>query len=165
VVSDAAITGATMLNQHVLAIAQAAVAPADSDRLTMAITISGNQIDTVLAGTSGSSGVLVWDDERDARSTLVMNANTVASFSDILPAAAISFVDSCTVTGNIITNTSKAETARSLALTPLPNPKGAAAVAVTGNVFHGLLLLPARQVTTPPTPAPMDRWEFFNTLA
>jgi hypothetical protein len=39
-----------------------------------------------------------------------------------------------------------------------------AATAITGNVFGGPPVLAApRPVFTPAAPAPMDKWDFFNT--
>ena len=166
-VGSARKTPAATLQEHVLTIARATVAASDLEPLTMSMTVSDNAIDTIVAQASGAAGLVIADDERDTPSTLVMSGNTVLCFSPNMPAAMVVLLDACTVTGNIVGNQA-AVRARgqtySLVLAPLPQGRDTAAVAVTGNVFGGAPLLPARPVTVLPTPPPMNTWLFLNTV-
>jgi hypothetical protein len=87
-------------------------------------------------------------------------------------------VDRCTVTGNLIWNDGVDSAAAgpggpnaslplivpSLILSPrIGTGQGVPHVVVTGNVFGGDTVLPARPATTPPTPPPMNTWDFLNT--
>ncbi|PZV11713.1 MAG: hypothetical protein DCF22_13820 [Leptolyngbya sp.] len=146
------------------------------DRLSLSLHASGNDIDTQV--TEGSQvlsgpGLVVAGNQRrrDNRdrpttSSVLLTAN---KFRSHIPEEStrisretvlISNVERCIVTGNLILN--EARTAvNSLRIQDVP---AGAAISVTGNIFQGNPRLPPRSTFIPPVPAPMNTWEFLNTV-
>jgi len=108
-----------------------------------------------------------WDIQQGSGGTMIMSANKIRNQSSFMSTAFLLQIEYCTVTGNLIFNEEQQEpTARgnylSLILVPRPADK-IPGVAVTGNVFQRTPFLPTRP-TLGNVPAPMNTWEFLNTV-
>lgn len=123
--------------------------------LTMSVT--DNEIDLRILLAETGVGLVVWDDQRETSSSLVVQGNIIRSLSSTSPTALIAMVERCTVTGNVIINEIP-EGGMSLDLWPGVNTGTTPGVAVTGNIFRGTTDLPPR-----PLAAPMNDWLVLNT--
>jgi hypothetical protein len=115
------------------------------------------------------TGLVTWGELLDRFTSAVISANEIhsAGLQPGFPTTALVFPGRTTVTGNLILNEGgSGENKNSLILVPgtgagsggttafIPN------VAVTGNVFRGLPLMPER----PGMPVPLNVWDVFNTI-
>jgi hypothetical protein len=123
--------------------------------------LSENDVDLIMADAPSAFGVLLWDDERETDSSLVLSANRVRTSSPAIPSALLALVENNAVTGNVIQNLDPTPEPPSRALILMPAyVQQVAGAAITGNVFQAAVTLPAR----PGIPAPMNDWTFFNAL-
>ena len=136
------------------------VAPADpGTTLEPRLSITGNQIDAVLADSFSGVGLLVLSVDVDHETSLVCSHNRIRS--RIAAGATVSLYEllECTVTGNIVNNEAgNGKTDLSLVLVSRPIDD-VRPVAVTGNVFVGRPKLPLRNL-----PAPFETWDNLNTI-
>lgn len=151
------------------------------DRLLPSLHISSNDIDTrvkngsnilsqpglVIAGNMRKEGQIAAL-SRSRNSSVLLTANKIRSIPEptnniIQGAVFISNLGLCTVTGNLIINdsTSRQPPRQSLIIDPQFNPD--ILVAITGNVFQGIPVLPTRSGTSASAP-PMNDWAFLNTV-
>ena len=115
--------------------------------------MSSNQVDAVLADADSGSALFVLRARHDAVSSLVCTGNRFRS--RVVQGTTVSLwaLAECTVTGNIVSNEIPApRTTRASCSKPEIIGK-APAVAVTGNVLVGPVVLPPR-----PLPAPLNTW-------
>lgn len=132
--------------------------------LSLSLDFSHNEVSTVLNKLVFSTALLVIDADQTTDSQVTVSSNRLRSQS-LSATAGIFFVNRCTVTGNLVFN-EQPEKGSLFLIAPLPSQQKVppAGTAITGNVFGGLPVLAApRPVFAPPAPAPMDKWEFFNT--
>jgi len=144
-----------------------------------ALRFVANEVDAVVANVSSSAALLVWGDHAELQGSLIVDGNRFRNAANEMPTALAVFVERCAVTGNAIVNEANAylqgqrqgAVAAILSLELFVEPESSpndpaartAAVAVTGNVFRGETLLPDRNLNPVP-PAPMDGWDFLNTV-
>jgi hypothetical protein len=122
--------------------------------------LSENDVDLILADGQSAFGLLLWDDERETDSSLVLSANRMRTNSPTTPSALVALVENSAVTGNVIQNLDVTTPARAMILLPAYVQQVAGA-AITGNVFQAAVTLPARPSTIP---GPMSDWRNFNAL-
>jgi hypothetical protein len=123
--------------------------------LDFSLHISNNRIDAEATDANlGSSGgaLVVWGDEQDPTTDLILCANRLKNNTTIngvgVSTATIVLVALCTITGNLILNESSTSPALSLfLLLTSTEPSG---MAVTGNILQGGDNLP-------------NKWKSFNT--
>jgi hypothetical protein len=123
------------------------------------LDVSSNQVDAVLADADSGSALFVLALDTTRMSSLVCAGNRFRS--RVVQGTTVSLwaLAECTVTGNIISNEIPgAENDKSIVLEPEIIGK-APAVAVTGNVLVGPVVLPPR-----PLPAPLNTWLGLNTV-
>jgi hypothetical protein len=142
------------------------------DRLSLSLHASANDIDTqVTEGSqvfSGPSLVVVGNkrlSDRPTTSSVLLTANKFRRYlsesqRDSQVTVWISNVERCTVTGNLILS----EGPRNGFSLVIEGSSDTSAISVTGNIFQGRLRLPDRPTFIPPVPAPMNTWEFLNTV-
>jgi hypothetical protein len=173
---------ASALHLRMAALERAAVRKAPNRRaISLSLHVANNHIGAVDADGLSGTGLVVLDTDLDTQSTLEMTANHIRTRSAFAPAAFVGWVERCAITGNLILNEEPllkldvfstfggAAGPISLSLFPgtgSPIARGLqfAAVAVTGNLFQGRPILPPRQPFNPAVPAPMNTWEFMNTV-
>jgi hypothetical protein len=148
------------------------------DRLSPSLHILSNDIDTrvtngsnilsqpglVIAGIQPRQSNLAVGSRRSRYSSVLLTANKIRSRPEpanniIRGSVFISNVELCTVTGNLILNDSisKDPPSHSLIIDPQFNP--GISVAITGNIFQGVPILPPRSGIPP-----MNDWAFLNTV-
>ena len=123
------------------------------------LEVSSNQVDAVLADADSGTALFVLALDTTRMSSLVCTGNRFRS--RVVQGAAVSLwaLAECAVTGNIVSNEIPgAENDKSIVLEPEVVGK-APAVAVTGNVLVGPVVLPPR-----PLPAPFNTWAGLNTI-
>ncbi len=123
------------------------------------LDVSANQVDAVLADADSAAALFVLALDTTRMSSLVCTGNRFRS--RVVQGATVSLwaLAECAVTGNIVSNEIPgAENDKSIVLEPETVGK-APAVAVTGNVLVGPVVLPPR-----PNPAPFDTWFGLNTI-
>jgi hypothetical protein len=150
------------------------------DRLSLSFYASGNDIDTrasnesqVLSGPSlvvaGNQRQNSDDRRRDSRTTsnVILTANKFCNHLEpsekttFFGTVLITNVERCTVTGNLILN----EYIQAVYSLVFPiREREEAVVSVTGNIFKGRPQLPDRRELGTSVPAPMNTWEFLNTI-
>ncbi len=124
--------------------------------------LSENDVDLVLADAPSAFGILLWDDERETDSSLVLSANRMRTSSATTPSALVALVENSTVTGNVIQNLDATTIPPARAIILLPAyVQQVAGAAITGNVFQAAVTLPARPSTVP---AGLNDWRNFNAL-
>ena len=123
------------------------------------LEVSTNQVDAILADADSGTALFVLALDTTRMSSLVCMGNRFRS--RVVQGATVSLwaLAECTVTGNIVSNEIPgAENDKSIVLEP-EIPGKAPAVAVTGNVLIGPVVLPPR-----PNPAPFGNWFGLNTI-
>lgn len=157
--------------------------------LRLSLDFSHNRVDAQVTGGSPSGNALmIWDFDQQTNSSVTMSDNHLSNRALqplLIPTALILLVDRVTVTGNLITNEWELQPIPQLQSTqqntlwpvslillpggPLPPTpdevkQGATPynplVAITGNVFKGVPLLPPRAVAPP-----LDNWFVLNTAS
>jgi hypothetical protein len=132
-----------------------------------------NDISTIVSGVPSGAGLLVFSLGKDDRDAVTVIDNTLVGARDSGPVSLIFGVSRCSHSTNAVLNeatpavSTKPAPIASLWLFPLAvtssiDNSSVNAVAVTGNVFRGLAILPLRNLNPEP-PAPMDSWHFFNS--
>jgi len=99
----------------------------------LSLRFSGNDIDALAGGAPSGPALLVWDDERDTCSMLILSENKLENRSLPLPTTLILLVHRCIIRGNFFLNESEGseETFHSLVLVAGEQQ------AFSGNVFRG----------------------------
>ena len=150
-----------------LAFAQTAARP------PLGLHFSDNDVSTLLNEAASGLGLFLWSLGKDDRDAIDVTGTTLVGASGTLPMALVAGVSRCMFTGNVVLNEAQTATVFagqgtiwSLWLYPIQvtssiDGSSVSAVAVTGNVFRGVPILPARNLNPAP-PAPMDTWDFFN---
>jgi hypothetical protein len=136
------------------------------------LQFSDDEVNTLVSGSTSGLSLLVWSLSSDDKSALSSIGSTYIGANGNLPVVLIAGLSRCAFTGNMVLNeasgiSSNKQIPPSLWLFPLgvkSSITGAtvAAAAVTGNVFRGRPVLPARNLNPKP-PAPIDTWELFNS--
>ena len=139
----------------------------------IALHFADNDINTTVFGATSGAGLLVFSLSRDDRDSVIVEGDSYIGTKTTGPVSMIIGVSRCTHTGSMVlnegapTSVAGAPLLASLWLFPLPvistvDGSSVMAVAVTGNVFRGVPILPLRTLNPAP-PAPMDTWHFFNS--
>ncbi len=157
----------SLLFTNLAALAYQAISSANPAQLALALRIAANEVDAFLSDGTSNTALLVWDYARSTPGELTLDGNHLTSQSATLPTAIILAVNRCAITGNLALNQNTTATNKdaiySLLLyagTETPRTGDAfAPVTVTGNVFRGAAILPARPATVP---APLNTWHPFN---
>jgi len=127
----------------------------------LSVELTENDVDLILSDAPSAFAILLWDDERETDSSLVLSANRIRTSSATTPSALVALVENSTVTGNVVQNLDATTTPPAHSLIVLPAyARAVAGAAVTGNVFQAAVTLPPR----PGIPAPMNDWGNFNAL-
>jgi photosystem II stability/assembly factor-like uncharacterized protein len=160
------------------------------DRLSLSLHASANDIDTqVTEGSqilSGPSLVVAGNKrlepdegpgrgnrDRPTTSSVLLTANKFRNHvsgenKNTLPGTVlISNVERCALTGNLILNESPGTvttTGNSVISLVIQVNGNRSAISVTGNIFQGRPQLPSRSNLGTSIPAPMNTWEFLNTV-
>ena len=160
------------LNQSYNVIEKQAFAQPVSRTVPVGLQFRDDEVNTLVSGSTSGLSLLVWILSSDDKSALSSTGGTYIGANGNLPVVLIAGLSRCSFTGNMVLNeasgiSSNKQIPPSLWLFPLgvkSSITGAtvAAAAVTGNVFRGRPVLPARNLNPKP-PAPMDTWEFFNS--
>jgi Family of unknown function (DUF6519) len=129
-------------------------------RPRLRLDVGGCQIDTVIADSPGSAGLLVADFTGEAGTAFIHDNQIRSRFPGGETAFVGGVAESC-VTGNVVANEAEHEGesqgSRSMGLFPATEPP---AVAITGNVFIRAPRLPRRE-NVPPA---FDHWDPLNTV-
>ena len=142
--------------------------------IPLGLHFSDNDVSTLRNEAASGLGLLLWSLGKDDRDAIGVTGTTFIGANGTLPMALIMGTSRCMFTGNMVLNEAAPATnlapgqgtVSSLWLFPISvtssiDGSAVSAVAVTGNVFRGLPILPARNLNPAP-PAPMDTWDFFN---
>jgi len=160
------------LNQNLGLVEKQVSALLAARSIPLSLRFVGNEVWAQGQGTLSGTCVFVYSLDTDDRDTISLTGNTLIGASDAAyqPVATLVGGSRCTVAGNTILNEGSNAALLSLVVfpryvTPSSRRGGgpAAASAITGNVLRGLPILPPRNLSAVP-PAPMDRWEFFNSI-
>ena len=134
IASDSLLGMAFALHQTLASLEREALAgDGEAPAAALSLRFSGNDIDALAGGPSSGPALLVWDDERDTRSMLILSENKLENRSLSLPTALILMVHRCIIRGNFFLNESEGneETFHSLVLVAGEHQ------AFSGNVFRG----------------------------
>jgi hypothetical protein len=135
--------------------------------LSLSLRVSDNSIDTTLAGATSGAALLVWDDERDTGSTLVLSANRLRNRAQNLPTALILMTEANALSGNLILNEESGQSkptalAGNESLLLYPGASGKLS-AINGNVLKGSTNLGS--LTRPGgLTGDLSNWLFANTV-
>jgi hypothetical protein len=151
----------TVLNQSYALFEKQAFLSPIARGVPVALHFEGNDISTTVSGVSSGASLLVFSLGKDDRDAVTVNGSTFVGTKESGPISLIVGVSRCTHSGNMVLNegtpTSVAgvPALASLWLFPLPvistvDGSSVMAVAVTGNVFRGVPILPT------------DKWHPFN---
>jgi hypothetical protein len=160
-------SGIATLNQNFNIIEKLAFPAKANAAIPLAMHVSNNDVSTPEAGVLAGLGMLLWDLGTNDQDAVSMNGNTFVC-AGVLPAVFIAGVSRNMFTGNMVLNEGNGDNRWSLLLFPVAvadstNPQAKVfAATVTGNVFRGPAVLPARNLSPTPPP-PMDTWHFFNS--
>jgi len=139
--------------------------------IPLSLRFVGNEVQALGRGALAGTAVFVYSLGSDERDSVSLTGNTLIGAGSLtyLPVAIMAGGSRCVVTGNTILNEASATTVLSLVVytrhvTPSRGGRnGGFAAAITGNVLRGIPVLPPRELSPTP-PAPMDGWEFFNSI-
>jgi hypothetical protein len=162
-----------VLNQSYMLFEKQAFLQPISRGVSVGLRFEDNDISTTVTGVSSGTGLLVFSLGKDDRDAVTVNGSTFVGTKGSGPISMIFGVSRCTHAGNMVLNEGAPTSVvgvpalASLWLFPLPvtsavDHSTVLAVAVTGNVFRGIPILPLRTLSPAP-PAPMDTWHFFNS--
>ena len=137
-------------------------------RFTLSFHLLNNNIDTSIKEGSSNIGLILIgnirrDEAEEINDSILMATNKICNRATI-PTVLVAFSEYVTVTGNLILNmNTNREQRQSLVLyaTAIDRQSGIFAQVITGNVFQGRPILPPRK---PEPPAPLNTWEFLNTV-
>jgi hypothetical protein len=147
--------------------ATALAQPRQKHGLGLSLHCTENDVDLHVDGLETGFGLLVWDVEREAASTVTLNGNQFKT-SGPLPTATLLLTERCAIAGNVIENEFPRQrravrTGDSLVVIPEWNEQlETNEVSVTANVFHGPAWLPNRIAGWQP---PLDQWYVFNAIS
>jgi hypothetical protein len=114
---------------------------------SLALHCANNRVDALWTPSEGDSGeaLVVWGDDGDFESSLVLNANKLRNnATPILSTAVIASVSRCSINGNIILNTCPSSPGWCLYVLLTTGTSGlSAGMAVTGNVLQSNTNIPA----------------------
>jgi Family of unknown function (DUF6519) len=161
-----------ILNQNYAAFEKQAFLRPVARGVPVTLQFADNDINTQVIGVSSGLSLLIFSLGRDDRDSVSVTGSTFVGVNGSGPVSLIFGVSRCMHTGNMVLNEGTPPIAKgatplaSLWLFPLGvtssvDNSSVIASAITGNVFRGVPILPARH-PNPTPPAPMNTWNFFN---
>jgi hypothetical protein len=164
-------TNVITLNQTFSLIEKQALTNLETRDVPVALHLAGNDVQMLLSGAFVGLGVFVLSGGTNSLDTVNLADNSFAGGTtlDYMPVGFILGATQCAVTGNVILNEGgPIPTLLSLFVLTraIASADGGAPVyasSITGNVLRGLPFLPPRNLTPMPV-APMDAWDFFNSV-
>ncbi len=162
-----------LLNQSYMLFEKQAFLQPISRGVPVGLRFEDNDINTSINGVASGFGLLVFSLGKDDRDSVTVTGNTLIGTKTSGPISLIFGASRCACSGSIVLNEGAPTSVAGvpalaslwlfpLAVTSTVDSASVMAVAVTGNVFRGVSVLPLRTLNPAP-PAPLDTWHFFNS--